>query len=68
MTVGRDPRRPVLGDTVLLRNNFRQGSGIIVASDTLRYRVFWRDRGGTLSWHHSRELDILRLQYGMAST
>lgn len=66
MTVGRDLRRPVLGDTVLLRNNFRRGSGIIVASDSVRYGVFWRDGGGTLSWHGRRELDILRLQYGMA--
>lgn len=66
MIMGRHPRIPVIGDTVLLRNDFRRGSGIIVDSDVARYRVYWRDGGGTLGWHARRELDIPRLEYGMS--
>lgn len=60
--------KPVLGDTVLLQKDFGRGSGIIVDSDAVRYRVCWRDGGSTLSWHTRRELAILRLQYGLART
>lgn len=64
MIVGRCPRTPVVGDTVLSRNDCRQGAGVIVEADEVRYRVYWRDGGGTLRWHVRRELAIPRLEYG----
>lgn len=68
MIVGRDPRTPVLGDTVLSKVDYRRGAGIIVDSDEVRYRVYWRHGGGTLCWHSRRELAIPRLEYGRAWT
>ncbi|WP_370067712.1 hypothetical protein [Mycobacterium sp. MAA66] len=55
---------PVVGDTVLLRDDHRRGSGIIVDCDAVRYRVYWRDGKGTLCWHARGELAIPRLEYG----
>jgi hypothetical protein len=43
MIVGRSPRNPVIGDTVLLRAENRQGIGTIVDSDAIRYKVYWRN-------------------------
>lgn len=63
MICGRQPRSPVIGDTVLARNDFRRGAGVIVESDLVRYRVYWREGGGTLCWHARRELAIPRLEY-----
>jgi hypothetical protein len=48
MIVGRNPRTPVLGDTVLSRADHRRGTGIIVDTDAIRYKVYWRDGEGTL--------------------
>jgi hypothetical protein len=62
MIVGRNPRTPVLGDTVLSRANHRRGTG--VDTDAIRYKVYWRDGEGTLCWHARRELAIPRLDYG----
>lgn len=64
MIVGRDPRMPVVGDTVLSRADFRRGSGVIVDSDAVGYRVYWHDGEGTLCWHARGELAIPRLEYG----
>jgi hypothetical protein len=64
MIIGRHPRRPVIGDTVLSKANYRLGAGTIVDSDAARYRVYWRDGGGTLRWHARGELAIPRLEYG----
>ena len=64
MIVGRNPRTPVLGDTVLSRTDHRRGTGIIVDTDAIRYKVYWRDGEGTLCWHARRELAIPRLDYG----
>jgi hypothetical protein len=61
--IGRHPRIPVIGDTVLSRNDFRRGAGIIVDSEDGRYRVYWRAGEGTLGWHTRRELAIPRLEY-----
>jgi hypothetical protein len=62
--VGRNPRTPVIGDTVLARADYRRGTGIIVDTDAIRYKVYWRDGGGTLRWHARRELSVPRLDYG----
>jgi hypothetical protein len=64
MIVGRNPRSPVIGDTVLSRPNHRWGAGTIVDSDALRYKVYWRDGIGTLRWHVRCELDVPRIDYG----
>lgn len=56
MIVGRHPRTPVVGDTVLSKADYRRGTGIIVDSDAVRYRVYWQDGKGTLCWHARREL------------
>lgn len=64
MIVGRHPRTPVIGDTVLSTADCRRGAGIIVDSDAVRFRVYWRDGGGTLRWHVRRELAVPRLEYG----
>jgi hypothetical protein len=63
MIVGRDPRTPVIGDTVLLRTGNRHGVGVIVDTDAIRYRVYWRNGRGQLSWHVRRELAVPRLDY-----
>ena len=63
MIVGRDPRTPVIGDTVLLRTGNRHGVGVIVDTDAIRYRVYWRNGTGQLSWHVRRELAVPRLDY-----
>lgn len=63
MIVGRHPRTPVVGDTVLSRTDYRRGSGVIVDSDAVRFRVYWRCGGGTLRWHPRHELAIPRLEY-----
>jgi hypothetical protein len=64
MIIGRHPRTPVIGDTVLLRAENRQGIGTIVDSDTIRYKVYWRNGRGDLSWHSRAELTVPRLDYG----
>ena len=64
MIVGRNPRTPVTGDTVLSNTDRRRGTGIIVATDAIRYRVYWRDGIGTLCWHARCELTVPRLDYG----
>ena len=63
MIVGRDPRTPVIGDTVLLRTGNRHGVGVIVDTDAIRYRVYWRNGRDQLSWHARRELAVPRLDY-----
>jgi hypothetical protein len=62
--VGRNPRTPVIGDTVLSRASHRRGAGVIVDSDAVRYKVYWRDGRGTLCWHTRGELTVPRLDYG----
>jgi len=47
MIVGRNPRTPVIGDTVLLRAGNRHGVGVIVDTDAIRYRVSWRNERPT---------------------
>jgi hypothetical protein len=64
MIIGRNPRTPVIGDTVLLRVGTRRGIGIIVDTDAIRYKVYWRSGKGQLSWHPRRELAVPRLDYG----
>ena len=64
MIVGRNPRTPVIGDTVLARANHRRGAGIIVDTDAIRYKVYWRDGRDTLRWHARHELTVPRLDYG----
>src|SRR6476469_4869986 len=64
MIVGRNPRNPVIGDTVLLRADNRRGVGTIVDTDAIRYKVYWRNGRGTLSWHPRGELAIPRLDFG----
>jgi hypothetical protein len=51
MIVGRNPRNPVIGDTALLRADNRRGVGTIVDTDAIRYKVYWRNGRGQLSWH-----------------
>jgi hypothetical protein len=63
MIVGRNPRLPVIGDTVLSRADRRRGAGTIVDTDTIRYKVYWRDGEDTLCWHARRELAVPRLDY-----
>jgi hypothetical protein len=65
MIVGRSPRNPVIGDTVLLRAQNRQGIGTIVDTDAIRYKVYWRNGGGDLCWHARAELAVPRLDYGL---
>jgi hypothetical protein len=62
--VGRNPRTPVIGDTVLLRADNRQGVGTIVDTDAVRYKVYWRHGSGLVSWHPRGELAIPRLDFG----
>jgi hypothetical protein len=64
MIVGRNPRIPVIGDTVLSRGDRRRGTGIIVDTDAIRYKVYWRDGRDTLGWHARAELTVPRLDYG----
>jgi hypothetical protein len=64
MIVGRSPRNPVIGDTVLLRAHHRQGVGIIVDTDAIRYKVYWRNGRGDLCWHVRAELTVPRVDYG----
>jgi hypothetical protein len=66
MIVGRSPRMPVIGDTVLSRADQARGAGIIVGTDAVRYKVYWRDGRDTLCWHVRRELTVPRLDYGRA--
>jgi hypothetical protein len=61
--VGRSPRMPVIGDTVLSRADRARGAGIIVGTDAVRYKVYWRDGRDTLGWHVRRELTVPRLDY-----
>ncbi|PQM48683.1 hypothetical protein [Mycobacterium talmoniae] len=63
MIVGRNPSTPVMGDTVLARADHRRGVGIIVDSDAIRYKVYWRDGTDTLRWHTRHELTVPRLDY-----
>jgi hypothetical protein len=64
MIVGRNPRLPVIGDTVLSRAGYRRGAGIIVDTDAVRYKVYWRDGRDTLCWHARHELTVPRIDYG----
>jgi hypothetical protein len=64
MIVGRDPRTPVVGDTVLSRSDHRCGAGVIVDTDVIRYKVYWRDGRDTLRWHRRHELTVPRIDYG----
>jgi hypothetical protein len=64
MIVARNPRNPVIGDTVLLRANKRRGVGTVVDTDAIKYRVYWRTGDGQLSWHICAELAVPRLDFG----
>jgi hypothetical protein len=64
MFAGRSPRGPVIGDTVLLRFDSRHGPGTIVDTDAVRYKVYWRNGKGQLSWHARAELAIPRIDFG----
>ena len=64
MIVGRHPRSPVIGDTALHRTDNRHGAGTIVDTDAIRYKVYWRNGRGRLSWHTRGELAIPRLDFG----
>jgi hypothetical protein len=44
MIVGRNPRTPVIGDTVPSSVDRRHSAGIIVDTDAIRYKVYWRTR------------------------
>jgi hypothetical protein len=61
---GRYPSTPVIGDSVLLRADNVRGVGIIVDTDAISYKVYWRTGRGQLSWHPRRALTVLRLDYG----
>ena len=41
MIVGRSPRNPVIGDTVLARAQNRQGVGTVVDTNAIRYKAQW---------------------------
>jgi len=64
MIVGRNPPNPVIGDTALLRGGHGRGIGTIVDADATRYKVYWRNGRGQLSWHARGELTVPRLAYG----
>ena len=64
MIVGRNPRLPVIGDSVLLRAANRSGVGTIVDTNAIGYRVYWCNGQGKLGWHARRELIVPRLDYG----
>jgi hypothetical protein len=64
MIVGRTPRNPVIGDTVLLRAEKTQGVGTIVDTDAIGYKVYWRNGRSELCWHARTELTVPRLDYG----
>ena len=64
MIVGRNPRLPVIGDSVLLRASNGRGIGTIVDTNAIGYKVYWRNGRGKLSWHARRELTVPRLDYG----
>jgi hypothetical protein len=64
MIVGRSPRMPVIGDTVLSRAGHARGAGIIVGTDPVRYKVYWRGGRDTLRWHARRELTVPRIDHG----
>ena len=64
MIVGRNPRTPVIGDTVLSRTDHRRGTGVIVDSDAIKYKVYWRDGRDTICWHARVELAVPRIDYG----
>jgi hypothetical protein len=63
MIVGRNPRLPVIGDTVLSRAGNRRGVGTIVDAHAIGYKVYWRNGRGKLSWHARGELMVPRLDY-----
>ena len=63
MIVGRNPRTPVIGDTVLSRADLGRGTGVIVETNAIRYKVYWRDGKDTLCWHARSELTVPRLDY-----
>jgi hypothetical protein len=64
MIVGRSPRNPVIGDTVLLRAENGQGIGTIVDTDVISYQVCCRNGRGELSRHARAELTGPRIDYG----
>ena len=63
MIVGRNPRHAVIGDTVLLRADNRRGVGTIVDTDAVRYKVYWRNGRGQLSWHARTELAVPQIDF-----
>ncbi len=64
MIVGRNPRTPVIGDTVLSQSDRRHGAGIIVDTDAIRHKVYWRDGRDTLRLHTRHEITVPRRDYG----
>jgi hypothetical protein len=64
MIVGGSPRSPVIGNTVLSRADHAGGTGVIVDTDAVSYKVYWRNGRDTLCWHARRELIVPRLDYG----
>jgi hypothetical protein len=64
MIVGRNPRMPVVGDTVISTADRERGAGVIVDTDAIRYKVYWRESKDTLCWHALLELTVPRLDYG----
>jgi hypothetical protein len=67
MIVGRNPRNSLVGDTVLLRSDNRCGIGTIVDTDAIRYKVYWHNTRGKVSWHARGDLTVPRLDYGRGS-
>jgi hypothetical protein len=64
MIIGRNPRTPVIGDTVLSRSDHSRGAGTIVDTDAVRYKVYWRDGRGTIRWYMRHQIAVPRLDYG----
>jgi hypothetical protein len=64
MTIGRSPRNPIIGDTVLLRTQKVEGIGTIVDTDAIRYKVYWRKGPSEHSLHTRAELTVPRLDCG----
>jgi hypothetical protein len=48
---------------LLLWADKRRGAGTIVDTDVIRYKVYWRNGRGRLSWQARRELAVLRIDY-----
>ena len=48
------------------RPDDRQGVGTIVETDAIRYKVYWRNGRGQVSWHPRGELAIPRARFRTA--